>query len=427
MADVVLGCDSNGVNDSGCQNTIAQILEKAGHKVEKLGIAPGPFANYSYSSKAKGKIGVYLMAASLVSYLDGANSNFKYCYFGIRGDVSEWGKEKGFKSKGVPKDHHGDCPASLCDKWAGKTYPQLNESFKNKVCATYGATPKELGENIVKAMGGEVIGDSGGSDDKKKGSAGNIKESIQKLLKHWDGEVECYIKGDEVHINKIREPSKYYVGVLQEGVNVFSDSISLTDVNSNTPNILEVQWTGGTIVIEDESLIKRFGEIKTQATAVRKETVTVEKKTSTNNDDEDVDSTADNLDEVDYSVFEDSGGSSSETKSIPIDNYNEALKFAEVEWNKLKRDNGRQLELQTLGSTVWKSGEWVRVILPTYSINGFMYIVRTSQSLDSGDWTSNISLVDYPPGWGKEEEESSSSSEDSSESSSDSGDSVSVS
>ena len=36
-----------------------------------------------------------------------------------------------------------------------------------------------------------------------------------------------------------------------------------------------------------------------------------------------------------------------------------------------------------------------------------MYVVRTSQSLDNGDWTCNMTLVDYPTGWGKEEIESS--------------------
>ena len=165
MASIVLGCDSNGVNDKECQNTVAKILEKAGYTVKKLPIAPGPFANYSYSSEAKGKIGVYLMAGSLVSFLDGANSNFDCCYFGIRGDVSEYGKEKGFNSKGVPKDKHGDCPASLCDKWAGKTFPELNEAFRGKSQATYGATHEELGNNLASIISGGSPNQSQNQDD----------------------------------------------------------------------------------------------------------------------------------------------------------------------------------------------------------------------------------------------------------------------
>lgn len=158
---VVLGCDSNGVNDAQCLDIVAKALEAAGYTVETLGIAPGPFADYSYGKNGKdpkGKVGVYLMAASLVSYLDGANASFDYNVFGIRGDVSEFGKEEGFKTKGVPKDHHGDCPASLCDKWAGKTYPELNEAFKDRCCAVPGETPEKLAQNIIAALGGQYAG-----------------------------------------------------------------------------------------------------------------------------------------------------------------------------------------------------------------------------------------------------------------------------
>ena len=101
--------------------------------------------------------------------------------------------------------------------------------------------------------------------------------------------------------------------------------------------------------------------------------------------------------------------SSSKTKKktvvedVPITNYKEALEFANREWNKLKRGNGRSLECQVLGATQWQAGEWCKVYLPSFDIDGYMYIIRTSQSSEGGDWTSNLSLVDYPPGWGKEE------------------------
>ena len=106
-----------------------------------------------------------------------------------------------------------------------------------------------------------------------------------------------------------------------------------------------------------------------------------------------------------------STGSSSDGKTkkktvveeIPIDNYEEAYEFAMLEWNKLKRDNGRVLECQALGSTRWLCGEWCKVYLPSFDIDNYMYIIRTSQSSEGGDWTTNLSLVDYPPGWGKEE------------------------
>ena len=102
-----------------------------------------------------------------------------------------------------------------------------------------------------------------------------------------------------------------------------------------------------------------------------------------------------------------SGGSDGEytTKvvDVPITNYNEALAFGNREWNKIKRDDGRELEVKVLGSCNWRSGEWCKVYLPSFDIDEYMYITRSSQSSDGGDWTTNLTLVDYPPGWGKEE------------------------
>lgn len=87
-----------------------------------------------------------------------------------------------------------------------------------------------------------------------------------------------------------------------------------------------------------------------------------------------------------------------------INNYDDAYKYAQMYWNKLQRDNGRELECQVWGSCFYKAGEWARVFLPSFDIDKYMYITRVSQSNDGGDWTATLTLVDYPPGWGKYEE-----------------------
>lgn len=261
-------------------------LKKDGHDVERLEIHPNAFATYSYKPKAKGKIGVYLMAGSLVSFLDGAKSNFKYCYFGIRSDASRTFKNAtAFKTKGVPKDWHGDCPASLCDKWAGKTYPTLNNAFKSRAKAILGMNPEQLAKDIANEIGG--TGKSSGDDNSSSSSdsgGSNVKECVQKLLKHWDGDVECYIRGDEVHINKVRDPTEYYSCEIKEDVNVIVDSVSVTDVNPDTPNHLVVTWTGGKIEFRDEKAIVRFGEKLKEMKAVRKVVKVVEEPVKTDSD-----------------------------------------------------------------------------------------------------------------------------------------------
>lgn len=99
------------------------------------------------------------------------------------------------------------------------------------------------------------------------------------------------------------------------------------------------------------------------------------------------------------------GDGTTKTKvvEVPITDYNEALNFANREWNKIKRLNGRTLECQVQGSSKWRTGEWCKVYLPSFDIDGYMYIIRVSQSSEGGDWNTNLSLVDYPPGWGKED------------------------
>lgn len=349
MATIVLGCDSNG-NDKKCQDTVAKILEKAGHKIEKLSIGPNFFAKYSYGSKAKGKIGVYLMAASLVSVVDlySGNTNFKYAYFGIRGDVSTLVKSvNDLNTKKIPKDHHGDCTTKLCDEWAGKTYAEINEITKSKCQVTAGSNNEELGNNLVKAMGGETD-----SSSSKKNSVSTIKEALCDVLYGWDGDAECFLRGDTVYIQKIKSPSTATLSLI-EGDNIDLGSVNVTDVNPSTVNYLTCDFKDKILTIKDDFLIKRFGKISS--------TVTVD----------------DSIKKLD-----------------------DAKEFLLREWAKIKRDNGHKLECSVQGHSKWKNG-WCYVYLPSFNIQDYMYIEKISQDDPDGNWTCNLTLVDYPPGFGK--------------------------
>ena len=151
------------------------------------------------------------------------------------------------------------------------------EVLKERVIDTLKLT--DLNKELKHIKGNTICVGSGGS---------NVKDCIQNLLKHWDGDVECYIRGDEIHINKVRNPEKYYSCMLKEDVNVILDSITVTDVNPDTPNHLIVEWTGGKIEFRDEKAIVRFGEKPKTVQAVRKVVKTVEKpvKTETSTDTE---------------------------------------------------------------------------------------------------------------------------------------------
>lgn len=352
MATIVLGCDKNGYHDKECQDTVAKLLENAGHKVEKLAIHPNTFANASYKKSSKGKIGVFLHAAGTYSIADlyYGKTYFKYAYSAIRGDIpsQKAGREPGFSTLKIGKDP--DC-TSICSKIAGLTFKQMNEKLKDKIHIVGGSTPTEIGNNLVKAMGGNANSSSSSSD-----SATSIKEALRDVLSGWDGDVECFIRNDTVYIQKISDPSTAKLSLI-ESKDIFYDSVTVTDVNPSTVNHLEVEYRNQIITIEDESLIKRFGKV------------------------------------------------SSRIPATGITTLKGAQSFAKTEWAKIRRDNGHKLECKVLGNTKWKIGLWIRVYLPSFNIDDYMYLSKVSQDDSDGDWVCNLTLVDYPPSLGEPKEE----------------------
>ena len=143
---VILGCDANTDNDKNVQNAIASKLEQNGYDVEKLAIGPNYFASTDYSEKAKGKIGIYLIASGIFSIADAAygSGQFDNYIFGIRGDFGD----KGATCFDCPISADADC-TSICDKLNGKTFNQMNNMLQPYVAICGGANTDELANNII--------------------------------------------------------------------------------------------------------------------------------------------------------------------------------------------------------------------------------------------------------------------------------------
>ena len=350
MATVVVGCDENSGDDKEWQDTVASVLEQNGHKVEKLPIVSYAFADYSYGNTGnpKGKISVYIMADSLVSVADLAfgGTSFKYAYFIIRGDLDRPRMKTWEHFKNNPIGRDPDC-TSVCDKLAGKSYGEMNSIVKDKCQITFGRTPKEGADSLIKLMGGSTTDSS--SDNS---SASSAKDALKDVLYGWDGEAECFVRDDTVYIRKIPSPAEAKLNLV-EGINIDLDSVSITDYNPSTVNILTTTFDDYELSVQDDYLIKRFGKIPSTV-------------------------------EMDNEIKE----------------LEDAKKFLQREWNKLKRDNGHSLEVKTYGDSTWKQGRWCRVYLPSFNIDDYMYVTKVSQE-DSGEWDCNLTLVDYPPGFGE--------------------------
>lgn len=265
--EVILGCDSNGANDAQCQSTVAQILQNGGYKVTPLGIGPGAYADYSYTEQGKGKLGVYLMAASLVSYLDAGDANFDFNVMGIRGDVTSWGTEEGFKTKGVPKDHHGDCIHPQCDSMQGKTYVELNQQYKpNKVQAAWGETPEKLGQNILAALGGQAS--TGGTASSSGGGAVLIPDKtffglIRQMLGAVDG--LFMIANNMAYLLSFKDFYEYRNQFDEmipkiERRDVLRDSLTKNWSTSGYYNAVEVTYADGIVKYQNDDLVKQYGE-----------------------------------------------------------------------------------------------------------------------------------------------------------------------
>ncbi|MBQ6220019.1 MAG: hypothetical protein IJH63_00390 [Methanobrevibacter sp.] len=408
-------------------NTLCDALKKAGHTAHNGGVGPNTVQSHGLTSNAKGQIGVFIVGGSdagmYVDFRDGLKRgyyHYKYMWVVFASDTAttdKWITCNGLSNTSLVRawdDNYSGSSIESVGKTA-KSYFDSNKKYIGYACGKKGCDFKEVTDNFIKAIGGDT--DSSSSSNSSSG-ASSCKEAVQKLLTHWDGYVECRIRDGVVHIHKIREPQKNCTLLLQEGVNVFSSSIKVTDVNPDTVNHLIVHWSGGTITFKDEELINRFGDIVKEVDAVKTISNTVDKKESNKNKSNKSNNNTSNSNNNSES---ESKNNSSKTNTIlrPITKYEDALSFGNIEWNKIKRDNGHTIECQVQGSPEWRVGEWVRVIFPSFGENGYMYTSRASHSDDGGDWNVNLALVDYPPGWGAETTDDNSTDDEDSESTDD--------
>ena len=269
MANVVLGCDTNNSNDQKYLDTVGQLIEQAGHTVEKLSIGPNYFANYSWNGDTKGKVGVYLMAASLISFLDAGDANFDLNVFGIRGDVSSYGTEEGFKTKGVPKDHHGDCIHARCNELQGKTYPELNEIYKGKCIAVPGTTPEELAKNILAAMNGQGIMGGGSSTTQTTGGSAVLipDKTFYGLIKQMIGAIDgvFIIANNMAYLLSFQQffsyRDQYEDHILElKPSEIITDSIVRNWTTDGLYNTVEVTYAEGIIKLQHDALVEVYGE-----------------------------------------------------------------------------------------------------------------------------------------------------------------------
>lgn len=271
MADIILGCDTNTGNDANAQKTVADGLRKAGYNVQELSIGPTPFSKYGYTADAKGKIGMYLMAASLFSFADGASDLYDKDIFIIRGDASERiTSEEAFNTLDIRRDP--DCN-SACDGWEGMTYPQLNQKAKGKCVAVYGGkTAEEMLQAALGALNGVAPTSSGGGTTNSSSGGGGSAvlipdKTFYGLIKQIIGAIDGVftIANNMAYLLSFKDMYKYrnmyeeYIPELKMK-DIVIDGVTRNWTTENLYNAVEVTYADGIIKYQHDALVAIYGE-----------------------------------------------------------------------------------------------------------------------------------------------------------------------
>lgn len=266
MTDVVLGCDTNG-NDESVMNTVYEGLKKAGYNVKKLEIGPSPFSQVAYTDEAKGKVGVYLMADSLFSFADGAHDLYQKDVFVIRGGVGGGiNSQEDFEKKTLSPDP--DCNSS-CDEWAGLTYPQMNQKAAGKCIAVYGGTtPEEALQAALQGLQGVAPTGGGQQTTESGGSAIKIPDlTFYGLIKQILGAVDgvFIIANNMAYLLSFKQlyyyRDKYEDYILElKPSDIITDSIRRNWTTQGLYNVVDVTYADGVIRMQHDILVDMYGE-----------------------------------------------------------------------------------------------------------------------------------------------------------------------
>ena len=349
-------------------NALCDALKEKGHTATNGGVGPNTVQSKGLNSSSSGMIGVFIVGGSdagmYTDFRDGLKRGYyhykhmKVVFASETATTDKWITCNGLANTSLVRAWDDNYSGSNIDAvgQTAKAFFDANKQYISYACGKKGCTFQDVINNFF----------NGGEDgsDSESGSS-TIKEALKKAVSGWDGDVEINIIEGTVFVNKIHDPTETDL-VINEFENVIYDSVTVTDLNPQTPNKITMQYQGQTLMLKDDYLIERFGEIPFEVTP----------------------------DEF-------------------VTNYDEAVAFLQRTWNKIRRDDARQIELKVDGNSKWKTGVWARTYLPRYFIDDYMYIIRASFDEDSsGNGLTNLTLTDYPPSFGTFEEEEPEEEED---------------
>ena len=285
MGKYLVGTDRTG-GAGDCVDKVAEIIKKAGHDVENLGVNPNMEGTFASKCKSDDVVVFIINGACLAtwhSYYDdlikpGKCSQVVFCFpfnimshlFNTKESLTDESKKlRCVNESWVPAHYHNDD-----GKWT------VDEAFKqyDKVDYVYGDNCADVAQAI---LDGNFGGTGDGGDDEEgsdsTSSEGESKpmsgwESLCDLIKPYDGQIFMTVRGDTVIVKKIEIPEWTAIWAY-EGINVVDDSVTVTDYSPEIYNTIEVKYGANfenTITLCFERHKELFGERTTTIFATKK-------------------------------------------------------------------------------------------------------------------------------------------------------------
>lgn len=382
MTSYIVGCDNIDGKESEYKNYLAEKLQGANHQVEIISTGPSEVQNYGLSSNSTGKVGVQIVggvcgwtASDMVTGVKNKYYHYDKCY--IIGTSEFTGNQlmstKGYHTYQMEKPHDAGNNFGI-DMYQGKTPEEFSKEYNEyfEFC---------LADTFDKAI--EMLLGKFGEEEEEEGSASTYKKILKELTNAWAGRVLIQSRGKELHVKKLHQPKDSDYGLAQEGVNIIDESMNYKDVNGNSYNVLHVQYGGNKyLTLKDPKEIERFGELKKDLAAVKY--LSNPEATGEQEENTEEQAPSENV-------------KSSQLTEVPIDNFDEALEFAVYEMYKIKSTNGRELSLEVLDEPQIQEGEWIKLNVPFFQEDRFMFVESIDIDTGSSLIISKLKLVDAPP------------------------------
>lgn len=348
MAHYCIGCDiiDNKSEESYKQYLMDKVTKK-GNTAELLPTGPNGVQQFGLDPESSGKIGIQVIGGlcgfSASDFASGVEQGYyHYDSMALVGTAEFSGFTETLSTASMTEYHmeipHDAYSSSLDEMYVGKTPAEFNSDYGEycRIC---------LGDTYDNSIDMLLGGDASNPNTK---NTTTFKEMIKEVLAGWSGQIVCFTQNENMYVHKIPSPTESFKRI-HEGVNIVDGSLSFTDINPDTINILKVTYNGGSFTLKDEQLLNRFGEYVKEV-------------------------------------------------NVPVETYEEAVDYGIVEFYKLKAEDGRKVDLEVIGETQLKAGDWVSIYLPAFKEECFMFCTSVSTSLSpSTDYITKISLVDAPP------------------------------